>query len=258
MQSDQAQRPSSRLQRVRPGRSTHEWVRQTIAELKGNDPFAPVTLLAPNYYAGRQTRWSLARAGGYVNVRSMLIGDLAEQIVGHEALDLPPLTPVLEEAAVRAAVRQVGGAFAQVAHHRALHQSLLQLFRELRRSEISIEHPPSELARAALLAFQAYERLIATYLDRTSVRQRAARRLLEAGRTPPALAELGGLILMLPSRLDPADVQLLEAAARWLPIRAAIADFHDDEVASTLPEQVAADLTSALASAAISPNGRDP
>src|SRR6266542_6498219 len=185
MQPEERPCPTSTLQRVRPGRSTHEWVGRTVAELKGDDPFAPVTLLAPNYYAGRQTRWSLARAGGYVNVRSMLIGDLAEQIVGHEASALPPLTPVLEEAAVRAAVPQIGGAFAQVAHHRALHQSLLQLFRELRRSEISIEHPPSEMARAAVLAFQVYERLIAGYLDRTSIRKRAARRLLEASRTPP-------------------------------------------------------------------------
>ncbi|SRR6266545_4491412 len=172
MQPEERPCPTSTLQRVRPGRSTHEWVGRTVAELKVDDPFAPVTLLAPNYYAGRQTRWSLARAGGYVNVRSMLIGDLAEQIVGHEASGVEPLTPVLEESAVRAAVRQVGGSFAQVAHHRALHQSLLQLFRELRRSELSIEHPPSEMARAAVLAFRAYERLIAgIWIARASERK---------------------------------------------------------------------------------------
>src|SRR6266481_7187055 len=70
---------------VRPGRATHAWVARTVAELKGGDPLAPVTLVVPNYYAGRQIRWTLAMAGGYVNVRSMLLGDLAEQIVGVDA-----------------------------------------------------------------------------------------------------------------------------------------------------------------------------
>src|SRR5947207_12760198 len=88
---------------VRPGRATHAWVARTVAELKGGDPLAPVTLVVPNYYAGRQIRWTLAMAGGYVNVRSMLLGDVAEQIVGVDTTAQEPLTPVLEQSAVRQA-----------------------------------------------------------------------------------------------------------------------------------------------------------
>ncbi len=59
---------------------------------------------------------------------------------------------------------------------------------------------------------------------------------------------------MLPTRLDPADVQLLAAAARWVPIRAAIADFGEDEIDQALPEQALSDLSTALGSTAVSPN----
>src|SRR5207302_8852652 len=88
--------------RVRPGHSAQEWVRRTVAELKGDDPLAPVTLIVPNYYAGRQARWLLARSGGYVNVRSLLLGDVASNIAPLRGT--LPLTPVLEESAVRAAI----------------------------------------------------------------------------------------------------------------------------------------------------------
>src|SRR6266851_232939 len=99
---------NSTIEFVRPGRATHAWVAQAVEELKAGDPLAPVTLIVPNYYAGRQIRWTLARAGGYVNVRSMLLGDLAEQIVGLDSGAQDPLTPVLEQSAVREAIRRTG------------------------------------------------------------------------------------------------------------------------------------------------------
>src|ERR1700730_7840730 len=103
-------RLSPSIERVRPGRTAHEWARLRVAELKGGDSLAPVTLIVPNYYAGRQTRWALATAGGYVNVRAMLLGDLAAAVLGLVANTQEPLTPVLEESAVREAIRRAGGA----------------------------------------------------------------------------------------------------------------------------------------------------
>ena len=197
--------------------------RITVAELKGGDPVAPVTLIVPNYYAGRQIRWSLAADGGYVNVRSVLLGDLAEQVVGVQTDALEPLTPVLEQSAVRESARRTGGVLTGVAQHPALHQSLLQLFRELRRSEAQIAQPPSAMARAALAAFHDFEDLTRPYLDRTTLRRLAAQQLIAAASRPAVLAELGALVLVLQSRMDPADVQLLAAAARWVPVRAAFA-----------------------------------
>src|SRR5579859_6466499 len=133
--------------RVRPGRTAQDWVRRTVAELKDDDPFSPVTLIAPNYYAGRQTRWLLACTGGYINVRSMLLSDVATQVVSGMPGQEQPLTPVLEESAVRAAICRYGGVLSPLAHHRTLHQTLLQLFSELRRQEVVFEGPVSEMAK---------------------------------------------------------------------------------------------------------------
>src|SRR5579864_8792392 len=234
---------------VRPGQAAHAWVARTVAELKNGDPFAPITLIAPNYYAGRQIRWSLAAGGGYVNVRSMLLGDLAEQVLGVVMASQEPLTPVLEQSAIRVSARRTGGVLAPVAHHPALHQSLLQLFRELRRSETEVEQPPSAMAQAAVAAFRAFEGLIQPFLDRTTLRRLAADHLAAATSRPPVLGELGALVVVLPSRLDPADVLLLAAAAQWVPVRSAFAAFDEDELANALPVKAAADLRAAIPSA---------
>src|SRR3981081_2905615 len=112
------------------GHATHAWVAKAVEELKAGDPLAPVTLVVPNYYAGRQIRWTMAAAGGYVNVRSVLLGDLAEQVVGLDTGARDPRPPVREQRAVREAGRRTGSVLAPVAHHAALHRTLLQLFRE--------------------------------------------------------------------------------------------------------------------------------
>jgi hypothetical protein len=163
-------RASSRIERVRPGSASQQWVVSAVAEVKDGDRLAPVTLIVPNYYAGRQTRWALAAAGGYVNVRAMLLGDFAAAVLGPYPNTQEPLTAVLEESAVREAIRRTGGVLRPVAHHRALHQALLQLFRELRRSETSVDEPHTEMAPAALAAFANVQELIQPYADRTSIR----------------------------------------------------------------------------------------
>ena len=240
------------IERVRPGRTAQEWVRRSVAELKGNDALAPVTLIAPNYYAGRQTRWALARVDGYLNVRSMLLTDVAAQIAG---LEVDALTPVLEESAVRAAIGVVGGVLDSVAHHRSLHRALFQLFREIRRLEVQVKAPRSEMARAALQTYAVFERLIAPYADRTSIRKRATRQLQLATSTPRELIELGAVMLYLPTRLDAVDARLLAALAKWIPLRAAFAWFEEeDDLANQLPRQGAADLEAALLAEFIRPS----
>src|SRR5207253_2742281 len=123
--------------------------------------------------------------------------------------------------------------------HRALHRALLELFRELRRSELTIDDPHTDMARAALAAFGVFQELIHPYADRTGIRDRAAQRLLGATSMPRVLNELGGLVVTLPPRLDPADIRLLAGAARWVPVRAAFATFGSDELANELPYEAA-------------------
>ena len=73
---------------------------------------------------------------------------------------------------------------APLAHHRTLHQTLLQFFRELRRQEVSVEGPVSEMARAALDTFVIFRELIGHYADRTSLRARATDCLVSATSHP--------------------------------------------------------------------------
>ena len=149
-----------------------------------------------------------------------------------------PLTPVLEESAVRAAIHRFGGVLSPLAHHRTLHQTLLQLFRELRRQEVVLEGPVSEMARAALDTFVIFRELIGRYADRTRLRERATERLVSSQAIPRELVELGAFVVFLTPRLDPVDGRLLAALARWAPVRAAFAEFDDgDALANALPTQ---------------------
>src|SRR5215204_2270846 len=93
--------PTVSISWVRTGRAAQAWMARTVGELKADDPLASVTIVVPNYYAGRQLRWALAKAGGCVNVRTMLLGDLATQLLMGTAELERPLTAVLEESAVR-------------------------------------------------------------------------------------------------------------------------------------------------------------
>jgi hypothetical protein len=121
------------------------------------------------------------------------------------------------------------------------------LFRELRRQDATIAEPPNEMARAALQAFAAFQRIIAPYADRTRVRQRATDRLLGSDTMPRELVELGALVLLVPPRLDPVDARLLAAIARWARLHTGFAEFDDsDELANALGTQGSFELESAL------------
>src|SRR5262245_27101915 len=94
---------AAKISWVRAGGAAQDWVVRTVRILKAGDPLTPVTVVVPNYYAGRQLRWVVADAGGSVNVRTMLLGDIATQLLIGIPDEARPLTAVLEESAVREA-----------------------------------------------------------------------------------------------------------------------------------------------------------
>lgn len=216
---------------VRPGPRALDWLERTITALKADDPLRPVTVIVPNFSAGRQVARYLAQRGGYLNVRTVRLQQLAA-LLAPEVTEWPTLTPVMEESAVRQAVQEAGGPLRAMIHHRSLQLALVQLFRELRRREVDAAHLRATLtdatAQAALDAYLRFRCLTAGYGDATAVRERAAR-CLAADTPPPALAELGPLVLLLPTRLDPVDTRLLAAASRWQPLRAAFPWFGDPQ-----------------------------
>jgi hypothetical protein len=246
--------PMANLNSVRPGGAAQAWVVRTVRDLKAGDPLAPVTIVVPNYYAGRHLRWALAEAGGSVNVRTMLLGDVAAQLLIGMPDQERPLTAVIEESAVREAVRQVGGSLTPLAHHRALHQALMRLFRELRRGSTELDTSHNEMARLAADTYAAFTALIARFTDRTRLRERAAERVALATERPAPLRELGAVLVYQLPRLDAADAALLAAMARWTSLHVAFARFEDaDALANALPAESARLLTSALEETGVEP-----
>ncbi len=252
--------PPPTLAFVRPGPRALEWLAREVAALKGDDPLRPVTVVVPNMYAARMALGHLARQyerarpphsppvvqyegarplhsppvvqGGYANVRPLRLAELATRIARPEAARRQPLTPVLALSAVRVATgRQLR--FREVAHQPALHAALAALFRELRRQEIDrralMDGGWSDVGRAALACYALFRQLTRDRDDPTEVRERATARLFAAHEPPPELAELGALVLFLPTRLDPADARLLAALVRWGPLRVAFAAFQDPQ-----------------------------
>ncbi|MBV9359542.1 MAG: PD-(D/E)XK nuclease family protein, partial [Chloroflexi bacterium] len=184
-----------------------------------------------NYVVGRAVARFLARSGGVVNVRSMLLVDLAASLVGTEVERALILDDVVEGAAAHAAIGQSTGPVAALGAHLGTRRELVRLYRELRREEVDVEQAvrtaSSPMAIAALGTYPVYRRLTSGYLDPTDLRDLATRRLLEGSPVPTSLREVGALVVFLPARLDPADVRLLAAAARYVSLRACFMDLPE-------------------------------
>ncbi len=247
---------------VRPGARSLEWLCATVARLQARDRLAPVSVVVASPYLGFVVRSALGGAG-CANVRTLVLRQVAERVAGAAAHRTSgALSGVLEAAAIRQAVRQVGGAFERIAEHRALQESLGVLFREVRHL-----HDPSEaleqiaaqgtVARAAVDAFRRYESLSSDYYDVPGLNRIAAVAAERSENRWPD--ELGALVLYLPSRLDAAEIALLSAIGRRVAVRAAFSHFGDPQADRLLQEDAKALATAlgldspAVIEAAVSP-----
>lgn len=238
------QAPRAHLAFVRPGPDAFTWLDGVVRDLKQADPFQPVTVLVPNDYAGRMVHWHLGRRGGYVNVITCRLSQFIASVVQtSSAKRIPPLLPVLEEGAVRQALRRHASAFSTASHY-SLQQALVELFRELRRCEVDVdalsESQLSRAARAALEVYREFQTITAGYDNPTRRANRAAEDLSHVRSAPSGLARFGPLILFLPTRVDPAEARCLAAAARWVPFYAALADLSDPQGTGDEPGQAIA------------------
>src|SRR5690606_26487415 len=142
--------------------------------------------------------------GGFVNVHTLRLVSVATRLLGPDQ-DLPaaPITIALEASALREAVNAQRTVFGD-ADQATLRQTLLDLFRELRRQDLDpaslLEGPLPPVTRAALAAYQDFRARLVSHPDPTSLTDAAARSLLTASATPSALEHLGALVLYLPTR----------------------------------------------------------
>ena len=99
-----------------------------VADFKGGDPLAPVSVVVPSTYAGLDLRHDLGRLGFLVLSRlAELLGAPSLAAQGRR-----PLTPLVEAAAVRVVASEAGGPLEPVRQHPALNRTLQSTFRELR------------------------------------------------------------------------------------------------------------------------------
>jgi ATP-dependent helicase/nuclease subunit B len=225
---------TTKVTRVRPGRQSLVWLKSKIAELKGSDPLAPVTVVVASNHIGLAARRGLAR-DGYANVRFGVMGRLVEPY-GAPALAAAgksPLTLPSQQAAIREAVRRAGQGFGDVGKHPALVRALAELFRELREAEVDAGRLQElanwgRMAAAALEVYYEYTSVVATVglYDDQDLLASATRALLGAAATR-MVAETGAVIVYLPAGAKPAEIRFLKALSGVCPIEIALSSLDD-------------------------------
>ncbi len=227
--------------RLLPGPAAEAWLDSAVRKLKGTDPLGPVTVIVPNGYARLTLRRRLA-ASGYANVRHAVLAEISEAIGGPRlaAEGRLPLTPVTEEAAIRASLRKTGGIGPQT-EHRAVITTLQALFRDL--DDAGVDDARSahlasrgELARVATAAHREYRQLLreGLFYDRSDL-LRAATSGIDADGAA-LLADWGPVVLYLPGRLSLPELGLLTALARAGTVEIAL-PWLDDPIADAEPRR---------------------
>ena len=127
----------SGLRTTEYGRPAIDALRATVADLKADDPLAPVTILVPNNIAGVVARRSLAGgvSAGFAGIAGIFVTTLprlAEVIASSSLAPRRPTTSTVLAAAWRAVLQRDPGPFVTVKDHPATIRALSRVHRELR------------------------------------------------------------------------------------------------------------------------------
>jgi ATP-dependent helicase/nuclease subunit B len=212
---------TSRLITTAYGRSALDALRAVVAEVKREDPMAPVTLLLPNNIAGIVARRHLAhgiRNGqpGIAGLHLATLPRLAEQLASPRltAEGRRPATRPITAAAWRAVLSDDAGLFEQVAEHPATIRALTNAHRELRDlsdaalDTISAETPLGhDLVR---LHREVTDRLTEKWYNPTDLLHTAAGIVKQH---PERVVEMGAIALYVPQDLTQAETSLAAALA---------------------------------------------
>lgn len=201
-------------------------LRDAVAQAKGGEPLAPVTVVVPSNHVGVATRRLLASGAlgpvtGGVGVAAVTFVTpyrLAELLAAPTLAGQgkrPVSTPVLA-AAVRAELVRTPGLFAPVAEHPATESALVATYRELRDlspGALDALAAASDRAREVVRIHRAVRAALApAWSDEED--------LLVAATTlagSPAAAGLGAIVVHLPQRLSQHSARLIAALGEHRP-----------------------------------------
>jgi len=204
------------------GPAAHEALARAVAEAKGGDPLAPVTVVVPNHYVGLAARRALGRRGhngtrGVAAVAFHTAYSLAERLGGAEmaAQGRRGVTMTVIAAAVRTVLRRDPGHFRGVESHPATERALTRAHREL--SELdggqlaALAAQSPRAADVARIHLQVAADLEAGFSNEQQLSQAA---VAAVRADPSAVArQLGPTIVFLPQRITGSQAGLLRAVA---------------------------------------------
>ena len=233
------------------GRPARGALEQLVAEAKGGDLLAPVTVAVPSSYAGLSLRRHDAHFGrdgaaGLVNVRFLALNRVAE-LLGAPFLAEPdrvPLTPEARREAVRVAVAEAPGVFAPVAGHPSTVRALVAAFSDLRGADdVALARLARESPRAesVVRCYHRFRELTLEAYDEED-QLRVAASLVAAQGVP---ADLGALVLYLPEHLSPGAVAMVGGFASQT-FTAAVLGLTGDDDADAETRALAAALSAHL------------
>lgn len=200
-----------RVEVVEYGRPAGEVLAAAIASAKDGVALAPVTVIVPSNLAGLSARRRLGAAGGLANVAFVTPPHLAQQLAADQLLERRPLTAPTLGAAVRLALRDTPGPFADIRDHVATEVALAALHAELATvDDATLGHVLDAGGRAAHTAISLHRSIgshLIGYHDDADLARAATNRTDLAA----ALAPLGHVVWHLPQPVSAPLVGLVRA-----------------------------------------------
>ncbi len=204
------------------GPAAHKALATAVAQAKGGDPLALVTVVVPNHYVGLAARRALGRrqhngTAGMAAVAFETAYKLAEHLGGAEMAGQGRrgVSSAVIAAAVRTALRHDPGHFRGVETHPATERALTRAHREL--SELD-SGQLAALARQSLRArdvVRIHREVAEALAPDFSNEQQLARAAAAAVRARPSEAQrrLGRMIVFLPQSITGSQAHLLQAVS---------------------------------------------
>jgi hypothetical protein len=208
------------------GRPALEALRAAVAQIKGDDPMAPVTVLVPNNIAGIVARRFLAHgladdANGIAGIYFSTLPRLAERI-GSPALTASgrrPATRPVTAAAIRQRLDADPGIFGPVSNHPSTSRALgtaMTALRDVSDSTLTTLGSASSLVKDVVrLHRETVAALAPRWYDTTDLLTAATRLVCAThpDRAASATTELGPVLLYLPQDLTQAETAFAKSLA---------------------------------------------
>ncbi|MEM9515902.1 MAG: PD-(D/E)XK nuclease family protein [Actinomycetota bacterium] len=193
-------------------------LQRAVAELKGGDVLAPVTLLVANSPSGVMARRGLGRHG-VAAIDAPTIGRFANDLAaGHPDLAhrRPVSGPVLEQV-IDDTLRTSAGPLAAVARHPTSIRAMRDSYRELRlagpEAQRRLTDTSTRGATVAAVTAATHDRLRSRWYDEADALTAAIDTVRSGRRTPSPL------VVYLPDRLDQLAIELVAAVGAVTDVR---------------------------------------